>query len=231
MVRSGQASAAAPAACDKRLDLALLIDRQHRRVGRRIQIKADDVGHLLGELRIARALKTAHPMRLQLMRLPDVLHRAQRDPDGLGHRPTGPCVAPGGGSPQVSATARATVSAGIGGLPGLRVLSRSSPSGPSSAKRCCQRHTTGRLTSVLPLAALGRRFVAASTTFDPFDMLARLVAVRRDRLKPLPVRRAQQNTYSLCHPHRLARCSHVVNRQNVSEHWSRSKSRSTGLGR
>lgn len=35
------------------------------------------------------------------------------------------CVSPGGGSPQVSATTHATVSAAIDGLPGLRVLSRS----------------------------------------------------------------------------------------------------------
>ena len=56
------------------------------------------------------------------------------------------CVASCGGSPQVSATTRATVSAAIGGLPGLRVLSRSRPSTPSSAKRCCQRQTIGRLT-------------------------------------------------------------------------------------
>jgi hypothetical protein len=45
------------------------------------------------------------------------------------------CVVSCGGSAQVSATTRATVSAEIGGLPGLRVLSRSSPSVPSSAKR------------------------------------------------------------------------------------------------
>jgi hypothetical protein len=51
------------------------------------------------------------------------------------------CVTPGSGAPQVSATTRATVPAGTGGLPGLRVLSRSNPSGPSSAKRCCQRQT------------------------------------------------------------------------------------------
>jgi hypothetical protein len=75
------------------------------------------------------------------------------------------CVIPVGGSPQVSATTRATVSAGIGGLPGLRVLSRSSPSGPSSAKRCCQRQTIGRLTSTsVATCCTGRPFADARTT-------------------------------------------------------------------
>ena len=48
-----------------------------------------------------------------------------------------------------TAITRAVVSAAIGGLPGLRVLSRSRPSTPLSAKRCCQRHTVGRLTPML----------------------------------------------------------------------------------
>src|SRR5690348_17660577 len=44
-----------------------------------------------------------------------------------------------GGSVHVSATTCAVVSAAIGALPGLRVLSRNTPSTPLSAKRCCQR--------------------------------------------------------------------------------------------
>ena len=47
---------------------------------------------------------------------------------------------------QVSATSRAAVSVAIGALPGLRVLSYNKPSTPASAKRCCHRHTVGRLT-------------------------------------------------------------------------------------
>ena len=75
------------------------------------------------------------------------------------------CVTPAGGSPQVSATTRATVPARIGGLPGLRVLSRSNPSGPASAKRCCQRQTIGRLTATsVATRRTGRRSTEASTT-------------------------------------------------------------------
>jgi hypothetical protein len=50
------------------LDLRLLIDRQHQRVLRRIDVKADDILHLRGKFRIARQLEGAHPMRFQAVR-------------------------------------------------------------------------------------------------------------------------------------------------------------------
>lgn len=56
------------------------------------------------------------------------------------------CVTSSCGSEQVSASTSATVRVERGGVPGGRVLSRSRPSTPSSAKRCCQRRTAGRLT-------------------------------------------------------------------------------------
>ena len=56
------------------------------------------------------------------------------------------CVASPGGSEQVSATTRSTVSRGRGALPETRDFSRNSPSAPNSAKRRRQRHTDGRLT-------------------------------------------------------------------------------------
>ena len=40
---------------------ALLIDRQHDRVGRRVDIKADDVAQLLEELGIGRELEPPPP--------------------------------------------------------------------------------------------------------------------------------------------------------------------------
>jgi len=61
------------------LDLTLLVEAEHHGVGRRIDIEADDVGQFGGKARIARALEGAQPVRLQFMRLPDALYRAQRD--------------------------------------------------------------------------------------------------------------------------------------------------------
>ena len=43
----------------ERLDLALLVDRQHDGMGRRIDIEADDVAQLVDELRIVRELEAA----------------------------------------------------------------------------------------------------------------------------------------------------------------------------
>src|SRR6201981_2218012 len=63
----------------ERLDLALLIDRQHQYVLRRIDIEADDILHLGGKFRVARQLEGAHPMRLQTVRHPDPLHAANTD--------------------------------------------------------------------------------------------------------------------------------------------------------
>ena len=69
----------------ERLDLALLVDGQHDRMGGRVDIKADDVAQLRHELRIARELEAAQAMRREPVRLPDALHRRDADPGGLGH--------------------------------------------------------------------------------------------------------------------------------------------------
>ena len=62
----------------ERLDLAFFIDRQHHRMGWRVDIEPDDVGELVGKAGIVRALEGAQPVRLQLVRPPDALYRTQR---------------------------------------------------------------------------------------------------------------------------------------------------------
>ena len=74
----------------ERLDLAFLVEREHRGMRRRIEIEADDVGELGLKAGIARPLEGPQPVRLQLVRPPDALHRAHREPHRLGHRPAGP---------------------------------------------------------------------------------------------------------------------------------------------
>ena len=56
------------------LDLALLINRQHDGVVRRIDIEADDVAQLGDKLRIVGQLELTDPMRLQAMGTPYALH-------------------------------------------------------------------------------------------------------------------------------------------------------------
>jgi hypothetical protein len=67
---------------------------------------------------------------------------------------------------------RCTVTAGNGGLPGLRVLSRVNPATPSAMNRACQRHTTGfdlperRMISEVPQrSAVARMMLARHTCF------------------------------------------------------------------
>ena len=51
----------------ERLDLALLVNRQHHGVGRRVNIEPDDISQLGGEAWIARAFEGAQPVRLQFV--------------------------------------------------------------------------------------------------------------------------------------------------------------------
>ncbi len=60
----------------ERLDLALLVDRQHDGVGRRVHGEADTVFDRLGEGGIVGALEGADAMRPQAVGLPDARHRA-----------------------------------------------------------------------------------------------------------------------------------------------------------
>jgi len=156
----------------ERLDLPFFVEREPHGMCRRIEIEADDVGELGLKAGIARPLEGPQPVRLQFVRPPDALHRAHREPHRLGHRPAGPMgrlmrrfgAEPAPAKAGVSATTWAVLSAAIGALPGLRVLSRNRPSTPASAKRCCQRHTVGRLRPMpWAIRCAGPRSAEAST--------------------------------------------------------------------
>ena len=119
----------------ERLDLALLVDGDDHGVLGRVHVEADDVLDLGGEGGVLGALEGAQAMGLEPMRLPDALDRAQGDADGLGDGAAGPV---GGLAGRLRAGQRQDLGdtlAESGALPGLRVLSRSRPSTPSSAKR------------------------------------------------------------------------------------------------
>lgn len=74
----------------ERLDLALLVNRQHDGVGRRIDIEADDVAQLVDEFGIVGELELTPAMRLEAMRLPDTPDRAGADAGSLRHHVGGP---------------------------------------------------------------------------------------------------------------------------------------------
>ena len=162
------------------LDLALFVDREDQAVGRRVDVQPDDLAQLLGERRIVRALEGPETVRLEVVLGPAAgsQGRPPRSPRSAARctelREMPAClaiarpvqwVASPGGSAQVIATTRATVSAGSGGVPGGRVLSRSRPLTPCSANRRCQRHTAGRLTPArLATSATASRAADSSTS-------------------------------------------------------------------
>lgn len=69
----------------ERLDLALLVDRQHDGVGRRIDIEADDVAQLVDEFRIVGELELPPAVGREAMCLPDAPDRAGADAGRLRH--------------------------------------------------------------------------------------------------------------------------------------------------
>ena len=74
------------------LDLALLVDRQHDGVRRRVDVEPDHVTQLVDEVRVVRELELPATVRLQSVRSPDAPDRAGADADRLRHhvgRPMG----------------------------------------------------------------------------------------------------------------------------------------------
>ena len=68
------------------LDLRRLVDRQHHRMGRRINIQANNFDELLGEGRVAGLLKASPAVWAETVGLLDRLHCQSGDTSRLGHR-------------------------------------------------------------------------------------------------------------------------------------------------
>ena len=175
---------------------------------RRIEVQADHVAQLGRERRIGGQLEAPYPVRLETVRRPDPLHRAQRYAADRRHGAAGPMGRLAGGSPSVSATTRSTATGGKGGRPGLRVLSRTSPATPSRMNRSCQRQTQGldtlarRMISAVPQPAAVARMIRARQTC--FCGLFRSATIRSSRSRSaalasmlIPARMPQHATLSL----------------------------------
>jgi hypothetical protein len=74
----------------QRLNLALFIDAEHQRAIRRIEIQADDVPYLILKLRIVRNLELLHPVRLDVVTLPNALHHHPRNAQFRGQHADAP---------------------------------------------------------------------------------------------------------------------------------------------
>jgi len=78
------------------LDLALLVDGKHQGFLGRVEIEADDVLDLLGEVGIVGDLEGTNEMRLEPVLIPDALHAGVADAHLLGHGAHAPVRGVGG---------------------------------------------------------------------------------------------------------------------------------------
>lgn len=74
----------------ERLDLRLLVDAEHHRPVRRIEVEADDLGDLLLEHRVVRHLETFCQVRLETGFRPNAADARRRDAHRLGHQGSAP---------------------------------------------------------------------------------------------------------------------------------------------
>jgi hypothetical protein len=124
----------------KRLDLALLIDRQDNGVIGRIDVEPDDLVQFGGKPRIIGQLELAYPVRLEAMGTPYPLHRADANSGRLRHRRTAPVAGRRRRASQRKGDHPFGQTSGLsGGMRDRLVLSRQRPAAPSSRKRSCQR--------------------------------------------------------------------------------------------
>ena len=72
------------------LDLGLLVDAEHDRVLRRVQIQPDHVGDLGDQLRVGGELERLRPPRLDPVMPPGPQHRRGVDPQMIGQQPRRP---------------------------------------------------------------------------------------------------------------------------------------------
>jgi hypothetical protein len=79
----------------QRLDGRLLIDTEHNRVLRRVEIQPDDIRDLSGKGRVSAHLKGPSQMRPDAVRTQDVGHAATGAADRVGQEPGRPPTAPG----------------------------------------------------------------------------------------------------------------------------------------
>ena len=203
----------------ERLDLALLVDREHDGVRRRVEIEPDHVAQLLDEPRIVRELELPDPVRLQAVGAPDALDRADADAGRLRHHRGGPV---GGLRRRIGQRQRDHAFRHLGAerrdarRPGLVTQQPVHPvaheprlPAPDAGLRLAgPPHDPGRP------EAVGRRQNDAS----PPHVLLRAVPVRDHRFQSGTVRGAYLDDDTFAHPPRLAQADRIGNPSSGSIH-------------
>ena len=189
----------------ERLDLRLLIDRQHHGMGRRIDIEPDDIEQLICERRIVGELEMPPAVRARPWAFQIACTVEAAMPAAFAIARNVQWVASYGGGSSVRRTISATRAGAIGALPGGRVLSRKRPSTPSCMNRSCQRQTqvfdlpvSAMIAEVPRPSALRRTIRARQTCFCGALGSATIASNRwrsRDEIvKEMPLRMPQTRT-------------------------------------
>src|SRR5207342_1721661 len=188
------------------LDLALLVERKHDGVGRRIDIEPDHVAQLVDEVRIVRELELPITVRLKPVRAFQMRRTALAlMPLARAIRSAVQWVVSTGGSASVSVTTRAATSGPSGGMREGRVLSCRRPAMPSFMNRSCQRQTqvfdlpVRRMISLVPTPSALERMIAARQACFCEALRSLVIASSRPRtdrviVMEIPVRMHQTRT-------------------------------------
>lgn len=201
------------------LDLALLVDGEHDGVSRRVDIEADDVPELVGELGILRQLESADVVGSELVGFQDALHRAQADAGGRGQhaaRPVGRLARWRPEDKVDDALDRVGRQRRLAGRPGL-VAQQPVDALGHEAGLPTPDHGLGPARPAHDLesaAALGR----GQDDLRPPDVLLRCVAIRDDRLQPTAILGSDCDDDACSHPNSLDRFLRFGNRPNESDH-------------
>src|SRR5215472_5576148 len=148
----------------ERLDLRFLVNAEHDRMGRRMDIEADNVPQLRYKIGVARQLELACPVRLDTCARQIRCTELTLIPTALAIIAAVQCVVSPGGAPRVNATVRSHTLADNGGMREGRVLSRTRPATPARMNRSCQRHTVTLLVPVRRMISLVPTPSPVSTT-------------------------------------------------------------------
>jgi hypothetical protein len=203
-----------PCSCQgQALDLRFLVDAEDHGMGRRIDVEADDLPELVGELRVVGDLEGAHPVRLQPLPGPDAPHRGGTDPHRLGHRWGGPvgCLVRRGLVGQrdhpIDHLRRQRRKPRRPGLvadqPGNPFVHEALLPAPNHRLVLAHRAADG--VGALPIG--GQQHDARAP-----NVLLRTVAVANDRLQPHPISRRHRYRNPFAHPapsHRTRPCNTI----------------------
>jgi hypothetical protein len=203
----------------QRLDLALLVDREDDGVGRRIDVEADHVLELFGELRVVGQLERADAVRREPVGLEDTLHRSQADASRLRQHPPGPMGRFSWRSPErqvddaLHRLGRKGLLAGLAGF----VTQQPSHALAHEALLPAPHHRLGQLRAAHDLvgaAALARR----QNDLGALDVLLLGVAIRDDGLQQKPILRRDSDADPCSHANSMNCFAPAGNPLNASHH-------------